>query len=104
MAERGLWLALEFRDNALSQHFAQLYTPLVEGVDVPDDALGEDGMLVESDELAKRIRCEPLGEDRVRRAVACEDSVGHEPIRRAFSFDLLGGLTEGQRFALSEHV
>src|SRR6266849_2466280 len=104
MPERGLWLALEFRDDALSQYFAQLNTPLVERVDVPDDALGEDVVLVESDELAKRFRREPFGEDRIRRAVTLEDSVGHEPIRRALSFDLLGRLTEGQRFGLSEHV
>jgi hypothetical protein len=41
MVESGLRLALEFRDDALSQYFAQLHAPLVEGVDVPDDALGE---------------------------------------------------------------
>src|SRR6266576_1406099 len=28
----------------------------------------------------------------------------HEPIRRALSFDLVGRLTEGQGFGLSEHV
>src|SRR5207237_8432699 len=28
----------------------------------------------------------------------------HEPIRRALSFDLIGRLTEGQGFGLSEHV
>ncbi len=39
MAKGGLCLALEFRDNALSQHFTQLHPPLVEGVNVPDDAL-----------------------------------------------------------------
>src|SRR6266446_689360 len=104
MAQSRLWLTLEFRYDALSQHFAQLNAPLVERVDIPDNALGEDVVLVESDELAQRFRREPFGEDRVRRAVALEDAVGHEPIRRALSFDLLGRLAEGQRFGLSEHV
>src|SRR6266446_4627986 len=104
MAQSRLWLTLEFRYDALSQHFAQLNAPLVERVDIPDNALGEDVVLVESDELAERFRRELFGEDRVRRAVALEDAVGHEPLRRALSFDLLGRLTEGQRFGLSEHV
>ena len=56
MAERGLGLALEFRDDALSQYFAQLHAPLVEGVDVPDNTLGEDRVLVESDQRAERMR------------------------------------------------
>ena len=30
MAESGLRLALEFRNDALSQHFAQLNAPLIE--------------------------------------------------------------------------
>ena len=62
---------------------AQLDAPLVERVDVPDRALREDGVLVEGDELAEHFRREPLGEDRVRRAVAFENPVRHEPIRRA---------------------
>ena len=41
MAERGLCLALELRDNALRQHLAQFHAPLIERIDVPDDALGE---------------------------------------------------------------
>src|SRR5712691_2490158 len=104
MTESGLRLALEFRDDALSQHFAQLDPPLIERVDVPDDPLGEDAVFVKSDELAERFRREPLGEDRIRWAVTLEDAMRHEPIRCALGFDLLGRLPEGQRFGLSEHV
>src|SRR5262249_16389683 len=104
MAESGLRFALEFRDDALSQYFAQLHAPLVEGVDVPDHALGEDAMLVKSDELAECFRREPFGDERIRRAVAREDAMRHKPIRRAVSLDLLGRLPEGQGFGLSEHV
>src|SRR5438445_2132383 len=104
MAESGLRLAVKFRNDALGEHFAQLSAPLVRRIDVPDGALGEDGVLVESDELAKRFRREPFGEERIRWAVALEDAMRHEPIRRALSFDLVGRLTEGQGFGLSEHV
>src|SRR5918994_4601534 len=61
-------------------------------------------MLVECDEFAEGFRCYPFGEDRIRRAVALEDPVRHEPIGRTLSFDLFSRLTEGQRFALSEDV
>ena len=46
-------LAFEFRDDALGERFAKFDTPLIEGVDVPDDALGEDVVFVEGDELAE---------------------------------------------------
>ena len=49
MSERRLLLAAEFSDNTLGQHLAKLDPPLVEGVDLPDDALGEDAVLVEGD-------------------------------------------------------
>ena len=45
-----------------------------------------------------------VGEDRVGGAVALEDPVGHEPIRRAFGLDLLGRLAESQRLGLGEDV
>ena len=61
-------------------------------------------VLVERDELAERFRREPVGEDRVRRAVALEDPVRHEPVRRAFGLDLLGRLAERQRLGLGEDV
>ena len=61
MAELGLCLALEFGDDALGQHLAQFDAPLVERVDVPDDALREDAVLVKRDQLAERRRREPVG-------------------------------------------
>jgi hypothetical protein len=56
--------------------------PLVERVNVPDCALCENAVLVEGYQLAESFRCEPIGEDSVRRAVTLEDPVGYEPIRR----------------------
>lgn len=39
-------LAAQFWQNFPRQLFAEFYAPLVEGVDVPDDALGEDFVFV----------------------------------------------------------
>src|SRR6185503_8994448 len=104
MVESGLRLALKFRNDALGQHFAQLNPPLIERINIPDNALGEDAMLVKSDELAERFRREPLGEERIRWTVALEDAMRHEPIRRALSFDLVRRLAEGQCLGLSEDI
>src|SRR5260370_18282744 len=61
-------------------------------------------MFVKGHELAEGFRGEPPGEDRVGRAVALEDAVGHEPIGRSFRLDLLGRLAESQRLGLGEDV
>src|SRR5271166_6151070 len=61
-------------------------------------------MLVQGNKLAERFRSESFGQDRVRRPVALENTVGHEPIRRALGLDLLGRLAEGQRLGLRENV
>jgi len=72
MAEPGLCLALEFQDNALSQHLAQFDPRLVERINAPDAALGEDVVFVNGDQLAECFLREPLRQDRVRRPVARE--------------------------------
>src|SRR6267143_5064493 len=100
MAERGLHLALELRDDALGQHLAQLDSPLIERVDVPDDALGEHAVLVERDQLSERSRRQLLGEDRVRGTIALEDPMRDQTVRRALGLDLLTRLAEGQRLGL----
>ena len=68
------------------------------------DALHEDAVLVERDQLAERGRRQLVEQQRVRRPVAFEHPVRHEPVRRAFGFDFAGRLAERQRFALREHV
>src|SRR5262245_24351841 len=104
MAELKLCRALEFWDNALRQYFAEFDTPLVEGVNIPYCTLSEDGVLVERHELAERGRRELLGEERVRRAIALEHPVRHQPIWCALGLDFLGRLAEGQRLSLGEDV
>ena len=104
MVECGLRLALELRDDALGQHLAQLDSPLIERVDVPNDALSEHAVLVERDELSERFRREPLGENRVRGTIAVEHPVGDQAVRRALGLDFLARLAEGQRLGLRQHV
>ena len=71
---------------------------------MPDRPLREDVVLVEGDELAEDFRGEALGKDRIRWAVALEDAMGHEPIRRAFRLYFLRRLAECQRLGLGEDV
>ena len=104
MPKRGLLLAFQFRDNALRQHLAQFHAPLVEAVDVPDDALGEDRVLVECNELAECSRRESLGKKGVGWAIALEHPVRHEPVGGAFSRYLFVGLAESQRLGLREDI
>ena len=104
MSEFGFCFGFQFRDNALGQHFAQFHAPLVERVDVPDRALGKDTVLIKSNQLAENLRRELFGEDRVRRAIALENAMGHEPVWRALGLHLLGRLAEGQRFGLGKDV
>src|SRR4030095_8427803 len=104
MIELGLRLALEFRDNSLSQHLAELDAPLVERVNIPNDALCENRVFIKSHELTQHFRRELVGKDRVRWTVGLEDPGGHEPIGRALSFHLLWRLTKSERLGLSEHI
>ena len=53
MLEVGLGVRFEFRDDALGKGLAEFDAPLVEGVDVPDHALGIDAHLVEGDEATE---------------------------------------------------
>lgn len=99
-----LGLALEFRDNSLREHLAQFYSPLVERVDLPDCALREHGVLVERDQLAENRWRKLLGQDGIRRAIALEHAMWHEPVRSAFRFYLVGCFAKGQRLTLCKDV
>src|SRR5262249_40365040 len=74
--------ALQFGNDRLRQRLAQLDAPLIERVDVPNDALGVDAMLVKCDELTQCFRGEPIGENRVRWPVTLEHAVRYKPVRR----------------------
>ncbi len=96
--------AVSSGDDALGQNLAELDAPLIEGVDAPDRALGENIVLVERDQRAERMRRQPLGEDHVGRPVALADAERRLRRVRAFRRELLGGLAERQRLGLGEQV
>ena len=98
---------LELRKDRLRQDLAELDTHLIEGVDAPDDALGEDLVLVERNERAERCRGHLREEDAVAGTVAREDLRLDQCVRGVGAellADLFFGLTEGQRLGLSEEV
>ena len=60
----------EFGEDAVRQLFPELHSPLVEAVDVPDDALYEDPVLVGGDEPAQAEGRQSFKKDGVCRAHA----------------------------------
>ena len=88
----------------MGEDFAEFYAPLVEGVDVPEDALGEDAHFVERDEAAEDGGGEFFGEDDIGRAVAVEDAVRGECGGGAFGFDFGEGFSEGEGLGLREDI
>ena len=70
------FITCHFWFNGLGQLFAELHPPLVVGVDVPDDALGEDLHLVHGDQRAQGEGRHPVHHDAVGRPVSCELLVG----------------------------
>ena len=77
----------QLRNDPFGQHLAKFHTPLVEGIDVPDRSLGENAVLVKSDEFAERFRREPFHQDRVCRTIAFKNPVGTNGsgVRSAFT-------------------
>ena len=104
MFEFRLPCGFEFGDDALGEDFAEFDAPLVEGVDVPEDALGEDAHFVEGDEAAEDGGGEFFGEDDIGRAVAVEDAVRGECGGGAFGFDFGEGFSEREGLGLREDI
>src|SRR6478609_3883992 len=100
----GFVVCFQFGSHLLRQHLAELDAPLVEGVHAPHRALYEHAVFVKGDQGAERVRREPLEQQGVRRAVALEDPVRHEPVVGALGLDLLCRLAESERLGLREDV
>lgn len=97
-------ISLQLLLDVLGQDLAQLDTPLVEGVDVPDGALGEGEVLVVGDQGTQGGGGDLLGEDGGGGTVSKEGLVGHQALGSVFGLDLLGGLTDHQGLRLSKEV
>lgn len=97
-------ISLQLLLDVFGQDLAQLDTPLVEGVDVPDGTLGEGEVLVVGDQGTQGGGGDLLGEDRGGGTVSKEGLVGHQALGGTLSLDLLGGLTDHQGLRLSKEV
>lgn len=96
---------IQLLEDLLGQALAQLDTPLVKGVDVPNGALGKGEVLVvdnQSTELGGTNVA--ANQDAGGGTVAQEDLVLHQVLRSAFSLDLLCGLADHQSLGLCEVV
>src|SRR5437870_2163749 len=87
----------DLRDDALGQNLAQLYAPLIEAIDVPNAALREHAVFIEGYQFPQSFRRQPVGQNRIRRAVALESAVRDQRIRRALGSDLLRCFAKGER-------
>src|SRR5216683_447094 len=104
MIELGLGLALELRDDALSQNLAELDAPLIERVDLPDGALREHTVLIQGDQLSQRGRGQTIHQNGVGRSITFEHPVRDEPVGRAFGLHLLRRFSESERLGLRQYV
>ena len=100
----GFGVALELGDDPFGQDLAKLDAPLVERVDVPDRALREDTVLIECDQGPESFGREAFGQEDVRRPVALERAVRHQPVGRSLGLDRFGRLAERQGLGLGEDV
>ena len=103
MLEFGIGLAFQFGGDAVGEDFAEFDAPLVEGIDVPDDALDENAVLVEGDDFAegggvsRRARIVLLG--RLPSNIWCGTSQSGDSFRLGLHrpFCRMPGLRPGQR-------
>src|ERR1700677_2173232 len=106
MVERRFGFTFKLWNDALRQRLTQFNSPLIERVDVPDRSLCKHRVLVECDEFAQRFRRKPLRKNCIRRAIAFENAMRHQPIRCSLGLNLLRSFSESQRLSLrsEEHT
>lgn len=90
--------------DALGERLAEFDTPLIERVDVPDGTFCEGDVLVVCDEGTESARCDLLGEDAGSWAIAQEDLVWNELVRRAFCLHGVWSLADHESLCLGEVV
>lgn len=94
----------ELGKNDFGELFTKFDAPLIEGVDVPDDALDENFVFVESDQGTQRAWGEFLEHDRVGWTISFEGLVWGELVDLRLLESSLGQFGRGffKRFALHE--
>ena len=97
-------LRLQLLLDRLRKDLAQLDSPLIEGVDVPDGALGERDVLVVGNERTESAWCDFLRKNGRRGPVPDKCLVRNQFLRAVLCADLVGSLSDHQGFGLSEEV
>lgn len=98
-------LLIELLENLLGQHLAQLDTPLVEAVDVPDRSLSEGQVLVVDNQSTQLSRADgAANQDRSGRPVTKESLVRNKSLGSTLSSDLLVSLANHESLGLSKVV
>src|SRR3569623_1594603 len=75
-------IALELGQDTFCELFSELHAPLIEGIDLPDDALHEDLVFVKRDERAQAAWRELLEHDRIAGSIARKHPVRQQPLAR----------------------
>lgn len=97
----------QFRQDSLGQLLSEFDTPLVKGVDVPDDTLHEDLVFIHGNQSTKSSRSQFLEQNGVCGTVALENAVRYNVVGSLgshFLSDLLLSLANHQGFSLSKEV
>lgn len=96
---------IQLLENLLGQALAQLDTPLVEGVDVPNGTLGEGEVLVVDNQSTELSGTDvAANQDAGSGTVTQEDLVLHQVLRSALGLDLLCGLADHKSLSLCQVV
>ena len=75
-------MLLKFRINDLGQLLAEFDSPLVERVDIPNNALRENLVFVECDQDAESFRRQLVEKNRVGRAISSKDLMRDQRFQR----------------------
>src|SRR5215469_9517708 len=104
VSELRFILAVELRNDPFGQYFAELHAPLVEGVNFPNGSLRKNIVFIESNQFPEHVGRQFVSQNHIRRPIAVENAMRHQPIRGFLGFHLVGGLSESQRFCLRDDV
>ncbi len=104
VAEGRFRLRFQFAQDSAGEHFAELNSPLIKGVDVPNHSLSEDFVFVKGNERTERAGSQRIGQQRVGRAIALEGFIGNERFGGRLGADFVRCFAEGQRFGLSDEI
>lgn len=99
-----LLIIIKLSLDLLGQRLAELNTPLVEAVDVPDGTLGKRKVLVVDNQSTESRGCDLVSQDGGSRSVAQEGLVRDKVIRRTLCLNLVGGLADHKSLSLGEEV